>query len=73
MVHGIKIIFFFLALGQYHFLPGGGGGTVKFVGESLFFCCPERGITFLLVPTKSYKHMCTTYVQHVIEYDSGLL
>ena len=36
-------------------------GTVQFGGESHFFCCPEGGITFFLVLTKSYKRVCVLH------------
>ena len=59
------------------------GGTVKFVcamcvcvggeGASQYFCCPEWGDCIFLELTKSYKRVCTTHLQHVIEFDSGLL
>ena len=62
--------------GAYHFFyqecgEGGGGGrtTVKICGEIIFFCCLEGAITSFFVLTKFYKRVCTTHLQHVIEYD----
>ena len=54
------------------------GGTVKFEeGDHNFFAALKGGggVTVFLVLTKSCKcvYQCTTHLQHVIEYDSGLL
>ena len=68
-----------MPLGTYHFLPGkggGGGGGLQSLWrwDHNFFCNPEGGRSnFFLVLTKFHKRVCTTHLQHVIEYDSDLL
>ena len=61
------IIFFFTRRGDCKICGGRGG--------SHFFFAALRGGGghIFLVLTKSYKRVCTTHLQHVTEYHSGLL